>query len=133
MAIHVMQHNQAVNQQDFMYISFDDLPLYEQRYLPRWELSNQAYYHFCNSDQIFKTLTKNINLAGACLYVAPHIPLNTKLELKIYLSPEKNFEAKGTVIWKSTLADDCCYAGIYFDPLPEQTRELILEHAFKIL
>ena len=130
MVISVLNHKQTVKQQDSIYTSFDDLPLYEQRYLPRWEVSNQAYYH-SDPHHIFKTFTKNVSLTGACLYVTPHIHLNTKLELKIYLTPEKNFETKGTVLWKCTLNDDCCYAGIYFNPLPDQIRELILEHAFK--
>ena len=125
MGIILMKKHRAVP-----YTSFNELPLYEQRYLPRWEVQNQAYYHRPGTHQIFKTETRDISLSGACLYVSPHIHPNERIELKIYLSPEKNFEATGTVIWKCTVNDDCCYAGVFFDRLPEEIQSLILEFSF---
>ena len=121
-----------VVQQPFIYTSFNDLPLYEQRYMPRWEVATQSYYKIEGSDEIIKTQTKNLSFTGVSLYAVADIPLNKKLDLKIHLSPEKNFEAKGRVIWKCSL-QDVCYIGVVFENLPEKTQELILEYAFEIV
>ena len=38
----LVRSKQAGGQQDFAYKSFDDLPLYDERYLPRWAVSDEA-------------------------------------------------------------------------------------------
>ena len=127
----MIMNKQAVKQQDVRDTAFANLPLYEQRYLPRWDVSSNAYYHLPGTHQIFKTQTRNISLTGVCLYVSPDIHLNEKVELKIYLSPKENFEVNGTAIGKYTLFGHGCYAGFFFDHLPQEKQELILRYAFE--
>jgi hypothetical protein len=113
-----------------VYKSFQDIPSSEQRYFPRWEISNRAYYCAENDARILKSQTKNLSPSGVSLEVYPDIGLNQKIEVKIYLNDEKSFQATGKVVWKYLFRDEICYAGILFDPLPEETLTLISAYAF---
>ena len=36
-------------------------PLYDQRYLPRWETNSKAYYHLQGAHVIYRTQVRNLN------------------------------------------------------------------------
>jgi hypothetical protein len=133
MGMTMTKHKQTVPvpEQNLMFNSFDAGPVYEQRYLPRWEASYKAYYHLPGTHQVFKTHTKDISMSGACLYSSADVHLNQELKLKIYLLSEKNFEASGTVIWKTTVDEDYCCVGVFFHNLPKETQDFILEYAYQ--
>jgi hypothetical protein len=114
---------------DFPYKSFSDLPIYEQRYLPRWQTSSKAFYRKENSNVLFKTQLKDLTFAGACLHTDGNVHVNDHLGMKIYLSAQISVQVNGTVLWKRT-GDDHSLAGILFDPLTEDTQQLILEYGF---
>lgn len=118
-------------QEPFPYTSFDDLPIYEQRYLPRWVTQNRAYYRRENVPAIFRTQIEDLNLTGACLHIQSDVQTNQQLKLKIYLTDKMSFTASGTIMWKRTTSGSHCYAGILFDPLPNAIQDLILKHAFE--
>lgn len=113
-----------------VYKSFQDIPVHEQRYFPRWEVSNRAYYCLGNKDHIVKTETKDISPTGASLHISPDVGLNERVDVKIYLSDDKSFQATGKVIWKCLVNDQDCFAGVVFDPLPEETQNTIAAYAF---
>ncbi len=123
----------VITDRDFSLLSFPDgFPLYDQRYLPRWETGKKAYYHLKGAHVIYRTQIKNLNATGVCLYVARDVRVNQRLELKIYFSQEKSFEIEGTVIWTNTSDQDLSWAGIMFDNLPQEIRDRILEYAFEV-
>ncbi len=110
----------------------EGFPLYDQRYLPRWETDNKAYYRLKGTHVIYRTQVRNLNAVGVCLYVTNDLCVNQTLEMKIYLSPRENFEAQGMVIWTQTSDRDLSCAGIILKELSQEKRNLILEHAFEI-
>ncbi len=111
--------------------SLDEIYLYEQRCLPRWIFSVQAYYRICGRSEVFKTQTRDLSFVGGSFYIGPHVRLNEKIILKIFLSPLESFEAEGTVIWKRLLGDDDCYAGVFFNTLSDENQELILKYVYE--
>ena len=117
----------------FPHLSFDEFPVYDHRYLPRWEANNKAYYHLKGAHVIYRTQIKDLNALGACLYVTNEVCVNQTLELKIYLSQRENFEVRGTVIWTThTFPNDLSWAGIMFEALSPEIQNLILEDAFNV-
>ena len=108
----------------FPYTSFSDLPLYEQRCLPRYQTFNRAYYHE-DGCAIVRTQTTDLSATGVCVYAESEIAVNHQVKLKIYLNESVNFEAEGVIVWKRITPDAYCYAGIEFEGLSEKTRELI--------
>lgn len=115
----------------FPYTSFDELPIYDQRYMPRWQTNRRAYYRSVNSNTLYRTQLKDLHLDGACICAFHEIQVNQKLDLKILLSSFESVEASGTVIWKRTTADNQCYAGVAFDPLTPQAQDRIVQYAFE--
>jgi len=120
-----------VLQSDFPYRSFDDLPIYDQRYMPRWETSDRAYYRIGENQSIVTTELKNLNLTGACLYVNSDVLLGQSLQLRVLLSGVHSLVVKATVMWKRGHGAETI-AGVYFDRLDEPTQDLVLEHAFQV-
>ena len=116
-------------QEYFPYTTFADLPLYEQRYIPRFQIDNKAYYREGSLPAV-RTQIKDLSASGVCLHTEPNINVNQRLKLKIYLSEITNFEADGTVVWTSITPEGICHAGIVFDPLPEKTHAMLLEYSF---
>ncbi|OGX06277.1 MAG: hypothetical protein A2Z88_00510 [Omnitrophica WOR_2 bacterium GWA2_47_8] len=121
----------AVHSHDLPYKSFDDLPLYDHRYLPRWEVDSRAYYRVKDTAVIIRTKMHDLSLTGVCMHVSTNVHANQKILLKMYLSDQVNLEAEGTVIWKRTLFNHDSYAGVMFDGLSQEKQALILEHAFE--
>lgn len=120
-------------QESFPYTTFDDLPIYEQRYLPRWDINQKAYYRTTQIPSLYRTSVKDLSLSGACIYASPHLQTSEKVVLKIFLSPQESFEVQGTVLWKRTLPFQYyCSAGVVFDHLPEDTQGIILAKAFEL-
>ena len=115
----------------FPYTSFDDLPLFDQRYLPRWQTEKRAYYRNNETNLIIKTQVKDLSFTGACLYTYPDVNTNQNIELIIYLAPKISFLTRGTVVWKRSLKD-VCHVGVMFDPLSSKNQELILKYAFGV-
>ena len=115
---------------DFPYKSFDDLPVYDQRYMPRWITPNKVYYRNKNGQLIVATQLKDMHLGGACLHVNGHVHVNQLLHLKIFLDRFHSFEAAGTVMWKLGNGDKSI-AGVAFEPLDEPAQDIILEYAFE--
>ena len=116
--------------QAFPYATLDDLPLYDQRYLPRWLAEKTAYYRSDDTNIITKTSVKDLSFIGACLYATQDVHLSQELEVIIYLAPKVSFLTKARVMWKRS-SNDHCYAGVVFDPLPQKTQDLILRYAFE--
>ncbi|MBI3239482.1 MAG: PilZ domain-containing protein, partial [Flavobacteriia bacterium] len=98
----------------------EGFPIYDQRYLPRWEVDHRAYYRLKGAHVIYRTQIRNLNAIGVCLYVANDVCVGQTLELKIYLSQRENFEAQGTVIRTQTSERDLSCAGIVFKDLPQE-------------
>ena len=115
---------------DFPDKTFSDLAIYDQRYMPRWETSQEAYYREKSRPVIVRTRMKDLTLAGASLYIKDDVSVRDCLDLKIYLSPESSFHARGVVLWKKS-GTQCAYVGILFDRLPEITQRLITDHGFE--
>ena len=114
---------------EFPYVSFSDLPIYDQRDIPRWKTQKRAYYREEDAPTIFRTQTMDLSSTGVSVQAHLDIPLNQKIKLKIYLSEMLNFETEGTVVWKTIMPDNRCFVGVSFDPLPERTQNMILEYA----
>ena len=132
MFINNLEKRKAHVQNSLSYTTLDALLLYDHRHLPRWQSANKAYYRIPDINVITRTHIKDLNSDGACLFVSRDISANQRLELKIYLSEDRCFEATGTVVWKRTLSEEQCCAGVVFDTLPEMTQDLILRHAFEV-
>ncbi len=123
--------NGTVGMKQMVKLPPNNFPVYEQRFLPRWETQSKAYYSMGNKHGL-TTETKDLSMGGMCLQVAPEVHASQNLRLKIYLSNDVNFEAEGTVVWKRTTLDHRCLAGIAFEHLSERSQQLILAHAFEL-
>jgi len=120
-----MEEPKRINRLGFKHQS-DDL-IYDKRYLPRWETSNKAFYRDDERHQIVVTQLRNLNLAGACLYVKDDVNVDQRLILKICLDEGHSFVAEGTVVWR--LRDGSkTYAGCSFNHLDQSIQELILTY-----
>ena len=116
--------------EDFYYQSFNDLPLYDQRYIPRWKTNKRAYFRIKNERVIYSTQIKDLSLSGVCLYAAPEAQVGQPVELKIYLSEGVGFIVEGTIIWERKSGDDRVCAGVAFKMLTQPIQDLILQYAF---
>ncbi|MBP9853788.1 MAG: PilZ domain-containing protein [Candidatus Omnitrophica bacterium] len=110
---------------------FDNVYIYDRRYLPRWEIRGRVFYQDPVHHLIVRTQMKNLTPSGACLYADKSIEVNQRMELKIHLSPNKDFRAVGTVMWKR-FYNRQTLIGILFDELEDSTKKLILEHSFML-
>lgn len=127
-----MKHHIPAVDATTLYPALENFPLLDQRYLPRWDTDRRAYYHVKGSPVIYRTRLKNLTASGVCLYVGKDVAVRQKLEMKIHLSPDKSFQAYGTVVWTYVSPRHLSWAGVAFDNLPQQTQDLILEYAFEI-
>lgn len=114
---------------DFPYKSFDDLPLYDHRYMPRWLTASRVFYRKDGGHVLARSLTRDITPEGASVYTDGTLHARDRLELKVYLSPHHNFQTKGTVLWQNQVHNREI-AGVRFDPLPQEIQDLIVEHGF---
>lgn len=105
----------------------DDL-IHDNRYLPRWETSNKAFYKNHRSQEVVRTKLRNLNLNGASLYVKNDVKTKQSLMMKIFLDEDQSFMAKGTVIWRIS-GKEVTYVGVAFEPLEESIQKLILDYA----
>ncbi len=100
----------------------------DQRYLPRWDTSNKAYYRKDNSNVLLKSQLIDLSLTGCSLYTDKKIKVNDRLDMEIFLSSRDSFQVMGTVMWKEE--DGGTFAGVVFDPISTYTQELILRYGF---
>lgn len=114
---------------NYFYDDFDTVYIYDRRYMPRWEISSRAFYRDQVHQLIVRTKMKDLTPAGVCLYADKSIELNQRLEVKMFLSPEKSFQAWGTVVWKRVYNRQTL-AGIVFDELEGRIKNLILANGF---
>jgi len=115
---------------EFKYRSFDELPLYDHRYLPRWKTTNKAFYRDEEAFRIVRTQTVDLSCSGVALYADESIHVNRRVFMKIYLDEFHSLEVKGTVMWRSQ-KDGKVLAGVLFDKLGKEAEDLILSFAFE--
>ncbi len=132
MKITTMENKKINPQSDFPYKTFEDLPLYEQRYLPRWQANRKGYCRTHNKDTFFKTQVSDLTLSGACIYISADIEPKQKLKLSVHLSEKHTFEARGIVIWKNILNKEVLQVGIRFNRLSLKAENLLLRYAFHV-
>lgn len=117
----------------FPYTTFADLPLYDFRYMPRWEgVTKRVFYRITGVPLVIRTQMTDLSLNGIGLYVSQGTKIDQRLEMRIHLSHNVSFEAEGRVLWKRPADDHLYIAGVQFEKLPQQTQNLIVEHSFEI-
>ena len=121
----------SIPDSSFPYSSLEDLPLQEQRSLPRAQMQNDVYYQ-TDSSEIVQTQTKDLSADGVCLYTNFDVDVNQRVNLKIFLSENRSLQIDGVVMWKKVPEDAQGYVGIAFYPLPENIYALLLEHSLLI-
>ena len=126
----ILEKERSRSIEDFYYQSFNDLPLYDQRYIPRWKTTKRAYFRIKNERVIYSTQIKDLSLSGVCLYASPEAQVGQPVELKIYLSEETGFIVEGTIIWERKSGDNRVCAGVAFKMLTQPVQDLILQYAF---
>ena len=127
MNVITVKHQNSELRQDFLYKSFSDLSVFDQRYLPRWYVANKAFYRGKNENVLFRTQTRDLTFEGVSLYVGENVHVNDRLDMKINLSLKDSFQVKGVVLWKKFNPVQS-FAGILFDPLSQNVQELILNY-----
>jgi hypothetical protein len=125
----VIHSHQTEPRAGFPYDSFEDIPIYDQRYLPRWETSNKVYYRKKDENLFVATNTKDLTVAGVSMYTDGNLRVNDRLKMKIHLSTDTSFQVDGIVLWRK-IRPDCNYAGVIFGSLDAGIQDLISEYAF---
>ena len=110
-------------------MSLDDS---DQRYLPRWEVSNRVLYQFDNDNEPHEGKTKDLSCAGVRIETGEKLVLKKDIKLTIYLSADISVTVNGKVAWTKPSKDHQSEIGITFQNVPEQVQETILQHAFEI-
>ncbi|MGE0268083.1 MAG: PilZ domain-containing protein [Candidatus Omnitrophota bacterium] len=114
---------------NYSYDIFDHVYIYDRRYMPRWEITSRAFYRDNIHHLLVRTQMRDLTPAGVCLYADKSIEVNQRLEVKMFLSPEKSFQAWGSVMWKKS-CNGQTLAGVVFDELENRLKNLILENGF---
>ena len=106
-------------------------PKEDRRYLPRWNVANRILYRKDNETLGHECQSKDIHDAGICIHCGEDIQANDKLSLIIYLSKSSTpIEAYGRVVWNKKNDKDTL-AGIRFERLTSEAREMIFNYAFE--
>lgn len=103
----------------------------DQRYLPRWEISNRVYFYLDHDARTYQGTTKDLSACGTCITTEPILPLRDKIKLTVFLSPHTSFEVDGRIMWSKTV-DGEMQLGVLFETATQKIQELILRHAFEI-
>ena len=103
----------------------------DNRYLPRWEVTNRTQYQLEHGEKVHEAQSKDLSCSGMSLVVSEAIPLNQKVKLKIYLSGNTSVEADGEIVWcRPTVKGNV--VGIDFREISENMKQLILNYAFEV-
>ena len=101
------------------------------RYLPRWQVNNRIQFKVHDDPQIHEARSRDLSSAGACLVTQQKIPVNQKVNVKIYLDERTPIEVQGTTVWNKSYPAGHL-AGILFYNTSTHIQDLILQHAFAI-
>ena len=104
----------------------------DQRYLPRWAVSNRVLYQLENDEKTHESNSRDISCTGACFTTPVNLPLNKKVKMKIYLSDDTSVKVEGQVIWNKSVNGGENLVGVTFYNTSQTVQELILKHAFEI-
>jgi hypothetical protein len=104
----------------------------DQRYLPRWAVSNRVLYQLENDEKTHEGSSKDISCTGACFTTPDNLPLNRTVKMKIFLSEEVTVKVEGKVMWNKSVNGGENLVGIIFHNTSHAVQDLILKHAFEI-
>jgi c-di-GMP-binding flagellar brake protein YcgR len=104
----------------------------DQRYLPRWAVSNRVLYQLENDEKTHESSSRDISCTGACFTTPSNLPLNQKVIMKIYLSSDTPVKVEGQVIWNKSVNGGENLVGVTFSNTSQAVQDLILKHAFEI-
>ena len=103
----------------------------DQRYFPRWEVTNRVSYKLDHDEISHKGYTVDLSCAGACLSVDTYFEPNQKLNLTIYLAKGKMVNVGGRIPWAKK-ENSHVRLGIDFQETSPEAQDLILRHAFEL-
>lgn len=103
----------------------------DQRYLPRWEVSNRVLYQLQNEYNLHQGQTRDLSCAGACI-MAPVALEHQKIKLTVFLSAKSSVMLEGCVLWSRQSSADHAEIGIGFENASPEAQDLILQHAFEV-
>ncbi len=103
----------------------------DQRYFPRWDVSNKILYRKENDTVLKGCISRNINCTGACLVTQDEMTPSESLQLTIQLAEDMEpIHVQGRVRWvvKSHAEN---WVGVQFDEVTDKTTGLIFNYAFE--
>lgn len=100
---------------------------YDKRYFPRWKVNKPVLYREAGG-ATFRSYTKDLSLEGATIMVFGNPPARQRVQLRIYLAEQEDFEVQGRVAW-SKLELNHKMLGIIFENLSPKAQKLIMQHA----
>ena len=103
----------------------------DQRYFPRWEVTNRVLYHTEKDTQLHKGTTKDLSCSGACIQTEKILTPGRKLTMTVWLSTGVKVNLQGTVAWVK-MEGEKNFIGIDFFNTSQEAQDLILEHAFEL-
>ena len=103
----------------------------DQRYFPRWEVSNRVLYQLERRADISQGKTKDLSCAGACIRVDEPID-KQRIKLTLFLNGNTSIAVEGDVLWHRPSDDGNVEVGISFHELSPQAQEVILQYAFEV-
>jgi len=103
----------------------------DQRYIPRWEVSNRVLYHVQDEKSQGEARTRDLSCAGLCIRTDGDLLSDKKIELTIYLSQKRTIRVQGRILWTRKTSEGSL-AGIIFDNIQPEDQDLILDYAFAV-
>lgn len=108
----------------------------DRRAFPRWKSENSILYKSDHDPDIRYNHghTTDLSCAGARLSLKEQLPIKCKVKLTLHLSPQKNIELHGVVVWQatSTCEPNSTYqTGLSFYDTSSAVQDLILEHVLE--
>jgi len=102
----------------------------DKRYFPRWEVTKRVEY-IEEGRAAFQSYTRDLCLDGASILVFGDPPERHRVQLRIFLEEEENFETQGRIAWSKREPTHKLF-GIIFEDLSNKAQELIMRHAFEL-
>ena len=112
--------------------SAENLSGSDNRYLPRWEVTNRVVFHL--DDQNHHPLegqTRDLHCEGACILVNRELKPRQRLKLNIELDKNITVDLQGFVSWCKTSGGQNL-VGITFTDTSDAQKDLIFQHAFEL-
>lgn len=105
----------------------------ERRKTARLDIPIKVQYRIIGKQEHIKgAVTKDVSVGGCLLIAAEDIPLNSELELEIFLgvSDEESLKIKGRIARLDRKEHELYEFGIFFDSLSKDARRLFADYFF---